>query len=134
MGSPRLRSNRIAAGTIGTTIEPMRKPRPRSGSPGVSRPSEARESALGGLLDEAQAAVSTSANSLRDIRERYRTEFNADVERWEKLRKRLARNGNGAPRTWCAVVAQQISQMRRWLSDGVTLSGSVAIATCHDHT
>ena len=68
------------------------------GSPGASRPSEPRESALGGLLDEAQAAVSTSANSLRDVRERYRTAYNGQVERWEKLRTKLTRaeknNGN----------------------------------------
>jgi two-component system sensor histidine kinase DegS len=72
--------------------------RTSAGSPGVSRSSGRRESALGGLLDEAQAAVSTSANSLRDVRERYRTAYNGQVGRWEKLRKRLARaegkNGN----------------------------------------
>jgi two-component system sensor histidine kinase DegS len=65
--------------------------RTNPGSPGASRPSEPRESALGGLLDEAQAAVSASANSLRDVRERYRTAYNSQVERWEKLRSKLTR-------------------------------------------
>jgi len=46
-----------------------------------------------GLLDEAQAAVSTSANLLRDLRERYRIGLNAQVQRWEKLQRRLARAG-----------------------------------------
>jgi two-component system, NarL family, sensor histidine kinase DegS len=62
-------------------------------SPGVSRPAEPHGGALGGLLDEAQAAVSASANTLRDVRERYRTAYNAEVDRWDKLRERLAKAG-----------------------------------------
>jgi two-component system sensor histidine kinase DegS len=46
-----------------------------------------------GLLMEAQAAVSTGANALRDIRERYRAAHTSQVDRWEKLRKRVARSG-----------------------------------------
>jgi two-component system sensor histidine kinase DegS len=45
---------------------------------------------LGALLDEAQAAVSASANTLRDVRERYRTAHRAEVNRWESLRAELA--------------------------------------------
>ena len=41
---------------------------------------------LSGLLDEAQAAVSEGANSLRDVRERYRTAYLERVEHWERLR------------------------------------------------
>jgi two-component system sensor histidine kinase DegS len=41
---------------------------------------------LAALLDEAQAAVSEGANSLRDIRERYRAAYLERVERWEGLR------------------------------------------------
>ena len=41
---------------------------------------------LAALLDEAQAAVSEGANSLRDIRERYRTAYLERVARWEGLR------------------------------------------------
>lgn len=49
---------------------------------------------LGALLDQAQAAVSTSANVLRDVRERYRAAHLAEVSRWETLRAELAaRNG-----------------------------------------
>lgn len=48
---------------------------------------------LAALLDEAQAAVSGGANSLRDVRERYRTAYLEKVERWEALRT-LASTGN----------------------------------------
>jgi signal transduction histidine kinase len=50
---------------------------------------------LAALLDEAQAAVSGGANSLRDVRERYRAAYLEKVERWEALRT-LAATGNGA--------------------------------------
>jgi two-component system, NarL family, sensor histidine kinase DegS len=46
---------------------------------------------LGALLDEAQAAVSSSANVLRDVRERYRAAHQAKVGQWETLR---AENAN----------------------------------------
>jgi signal transduction histidine kinase len=49
---------------------------------------------LAALLDEAQAAVSGGANSLRDVRERYRAAYLEKVERWEALRT-LAATGNG---------------------------------------
>lgn len=69
--------------------------RSASASSSGTRPQPAEHGgALGGLLDEAQAAVSTSANSLRDVRERYRTEYNEQVDRWEKLRARLSRAGS----------------------------------------
>ncbi|HTK45090.1 MAG TPA: hypothetical protein VL749_07050, partial [Patescibacteria group bacterium] len=38
------------------------------------------------LLNEAQAAVSDGANTLRDVRERYRTAYLEQVDRWERLR------------------------------------------------
>ena len=41
---------------------------------------------LAALLDEAQAAVSEGANSLRDVRERYRAAYLEKVDRWEGLR------------------------------------------------
>jgi two-component system sensor histidine kinase DegS len=47
------------------------------------------EERLGGLLDEAQAAVSASANVLRDVRERYRIAHRAEVNRWEALQAEL---------------------------------------------
>jgi signal transduction histidine kinase len=48
------------------------------------------DEALEGLLDEAQAAVSASANTLRDVRERYRTLHQEELERWHALRAQLA--------------------------------------------
>ena len=41
---------------------------------------------LAALLDEAQAAVAEGANSLRDVRERYRAAYLERVEQWEGLR------------------------------------------------
>jgi signal transduction histidine kinase len=41
---------------------------------------------LASLLDEAQAAVSEGANTLRDVRERYRAAYMEQVARWEALR------------------------------------------------
>ena len=52
---------------------------------------------LGALLDEAQAAVSVSANTLRDVRERYRVAHRAEVNRWESLRADLAPVTPGKP-------------------------------------
>lgn len=45
---------------------------------------------LGALLEEAQAAVSSSANTLRDVRERYRVAHHAEVSQWESMRADLA--------------------------------------------
>jgi two-component system, NarL family, sensor histidine kinase DegS len=45
---------------------------------------------LDALLNEAQAAVSDGANTLRDVRERYRTAYLEQVERWERLRMQTA--------------------------------------------
>ncbi len=48
---------------------------------------------LSALVAEAQAAVSDGANVLRDIRERYRTAYLEQVDRWQALR---TRDGGGA--------------------------------------
>jgi signal transduction histidine kinase len=48
---------------------------------------------LAALLDEAQAAVSGGANALRDVRERYRTAYLEQVERWEAMRAGSAGGG-----------------------------------------
>jgi two-component system sensor histidine kinase DegS len=67
---------------------------------------ESGEARLSALLDEAQAAVSSSANALRDVRERYRAAYTLEVDRWEALRAELAadtdngkasRNGRSGP-------------------------------------
>jgi two-component system sensor histidine kinase DegS len=58
------------------------------------------DEAARGLVEEAQAAVSASANLLRDVRERYRLAHTMQLERWEKLHKKLgratSRNGNAS--------------------------------------
>jgi len=54
----------------------------------------ASEQTSRGLVEEAQAAVSESANALRGIRERYRTAHSSQLDRLEKLRKRVARTGS----------------------------------------
>jgi len=54
----------------------------------------ATEETSRGLVEEAQAAVSESANALRGIRERYRTAHTSQLERLEKLRKRVAKTGS----------------------------------------
>ena len=50
------------------------------------------EDPLSALADEAQAAVSDAANSLRDVRERYRAAYLEKVGRWEDLRAAVASN------------------------------------------
>jgi two-component system sensor histidine kinase DegS len=55
---------------------------------------------LGALLDEAQAAVSSSANVLRDVRERFRAAHQADVARWQALKsENAAKNGKSRAST-----------------------------------
>ena len=48
---------------------------------------------LAALLNEAQAAVSEGANTLRDVRERYRTAYLDRVQHWESLRALAASQG-----------------------------------------
>ena len=52
------------------------------------------------LVEEAQAAVSAGANSLRDVRERYRAAHTGQLERWQKLHQKLdraaSRNGQAS--------------------------------------
>jgi two-component system sensor histidine kinase DegS len=50
---------------------------------------------LAALLDEAQAAVSGGANTLRDVRERYRAAYLEKVGRWETLRAQTAAGDGG---------------------------------------
>jgi signal transduction histidine kinase len=55
---------------------------------------------LRGLLAEAQSAVSSSANVLRDVRERYRMGHTEEVGRWEQLKTQVAeQNGTAASET-----------------------------------
>jgi two-component system sensor histidine kinase DegS len=52
---------------------------------------DAPDGRMDGLLEEARAAVSSSANSLRSVRERYRQAHSAQFGRWELLRDELIR-------------------------------------------
>jgi len=71
------------------------------------------------LLNEAQSAVSDSANTLRDVRERYRTAYLEQIERWERLRTQTSgattqsANASGAARE--AVVGREVTQERSTL-------------------
>jgi two-component system sensor histidine kinase DegS len=84
-------------------------------------PSEAELNARG-LIEEAQAAVSEGANALRAIRERYRTAHTAQLERWEKLRRRVGRagtsngNANEALRRDEAVAGREVGHERATLT------------------
>jgi two-component system, NarL family, sensor histidine kinase DegS len=70
---------------------PERPGKRRGKSAGKNPPPTPR---LGAFLDEAQAAVSASANVLRDVRERYRAAQLDGVARWQELRSELAaKNG-----------------------------------------
>jgi two-component system sensor histidine kinase DegS len=76
-----------------------RRPASRNGTgpaaPATSTTATADDGSAGarGLLEEAQAAVSGGANSLRDVRERYRAAHTKQLDRWEKLRKKVAKSG-----------------------------------------
>jgi two-component system sensor histidine kinase DegS len=71
------------------------------------------------LLNEAQAAVSDSANTLRDVRERYRTAYLEQVERWERLRTQTAggssQNRDAVTGDHEAVVGREVTQERSTL-------------------
>jgi two-component system sensor histidine kinase DegS len=57
------------------------------------------EEAARSLVEEAQAAVSASANTVRDVRARFRDAHTVQLERWQKLHKKLDRaaSRNGQP-------------------------------------
>jgi two-component system sensor histidine kinase DegS len=63
----------------------------------TSEMGNAHEDTLESLISEAQAAVSSSANTLRGIRERYRTVYGQHVDAWERLRTQAAASGAGTP-------------------------------------
>jgi two-component system sensor histidine kinase DegS len=74
---------------------------------------------LDALLNEAQAAVSDGANTLRDVRERYRTAYLAQVEKWERLRTLTGAAGKGQPTSQAAsqeaMVGREVTQERSTL-------------------
>jgi two-component system, NarL family, sensor histidine kinase DegS len=62
----------------------------------AERPDDDLTGNLAVLLAEAQAAVSTSANVLRDVRERYRAAYLEQFEHWQRLREMLAGGSKAA--------------------------------------
>lgn len=66
---------------------------PSSTSRRTTQPATDGEAAARALLEEAKAAVSTGANALRDVRERYRAAHTAQLARWEGLRSRVGKSG-----------------------------------------
>jgi len=82
--------------------------RPSAGNAAHAAATAARDAAANvegdeaarGLVEEAQAAVSSSANTLRDVRERYRAAHTTQLERWQKLHRKLdratSRNGQAS--------------------------------------
>ena len=76
---------------------------------------------LAALLNEAQSAVSDGANTLRDVRERYRTAYLEQVERWERLRTQTATAGaqaqerNSQTASQETMVGREVNQERSTL-------------------
>ena len=66
---------------------------------------------LAALLDEAQAAVSEGANSLRDVRERYRAAYLERVDRWEGMRAGTGKQASSDE----AMVGKEVGQERSTL-------------------
>ena len=100
---------------------------PSSPERGPSSP----EVRLGALLDEAQAAVSSSANVLRDVRERYRAAHRAEVNRWESLRAELAPTKPGnAHRNGRSSAAKELDEALagREIGDGRASLGRLDLA------
>jgi signal transduction histidine kinase len=70
-------------------LEPVRVPLPATPTNLV------HDDPLDALLNEAQSAVSEGANTLRDVRERYRTAYLEQVEKFERLRTQTGQGGTG---------------------------------------
>jgi two-component system, NarL family, sensor histidine kinase DegS len=94
-GAPRETASGASNGSNAGSAPRPSKPRPkRASANGTGLKPLIHDDPLAALLGEAQAAVSESANSLRDIRERYRGAYLNRVERWEGLRA-IAGGGPG---------------------------------------
>jgi len=74
---------------------------------------------LDALLNEAQAAVSDGANTLRDVRERYRTAWLEQVGRWERIRTQTGTTGEKTSTQAAsqeAMVGREVNQERSTLA------------------
>jgi two-component system, NarL family, sensor histidine kinase DegS len=111
---PRKRRSNGLNGATGTGhLEPVRANAPATPT------SLVHDDPLDILLNEAQAAVSDSANTLRDVRERYRTAYLEQIERWERLRTQTAgggsQNRDAVTGDHEAVVGREVTQERSTL-------------------
>jgi two-component system sensor histidine kinase DegS len=100
------------ANTAGHHLEPVRVAAPATPT------SLVHDDPLDILLNEAQAAVSDGANTLRDVRERYRTAYLEQVVRWERLRTQTgnaANDGNSQMAGHEAMAGREVNQERSTL-------------------
>ena len=73
------------------------------------------------LLNEAQAAVSDGANTLRDVRERYRTAYLEQVEKWERLRTQTSTAADGGQGQGSQAASQETMAGREVTQERSTL-------------
>ena len=81
---------------------------------------------LAALLNEAQAAVSDGANTLRDVRERYRTAYLEQVDRWERLRTQTG--GANGPANGSSQAAGQEAMFGREVNQERSTLGRIDLA------
>src|SRR6476646_7009924 len=79
------------------------------------------------LLNEAQSAVSDGANTLRDVRERYRTAYLEPVDRWERLRTQTS-TGGGAGASSSTQAASQETMIGREVNQERSTLGRIDLA------
>jgi len=79
------------------------------------------------LLNEAQSAVSDGANTLRDVRERYRTAYLDQVDRWERLRTQT-NAGGGAGASSSTQAASQETMVGREVNQERSTLGRIDLA------
>ena len=82
----RAKKDAAASGSSKRPTTGSRGPDVQNPAAGATHQSLIQDDPLSAMLDEAQAAVSSGANALRDVRERYRSAYLEKVERWESLR------------------------------------------------
>ena len=96
----------------------------RANLPTASR-SLVHDDPLDALLNEAQSAVADGANTLRDVRERYRTAYLGQIEKWERLRTQTARpagrDGGATTQTGSQAASQEAMAGREVTQERSTL-------------
>ncbi len=113
--------SRLAQGAQGgpVSLETVRAALP------VAHTTLVHDDPLDALLNEAQSAVSDSANTLRDVRERYRTAYLEQVEKWERLRTLTA---TAAPQPQSTQAASQEAMVGREVTQERSTLGRIDLA------